>query len=133
MFYPGEIVYITESNLANFSCPASPYGNSSAACEILNVFYSSNSSHCQDIENMYTSCNNLVSNGNRWLTYCEASQTSMTSPTFGIQCDTATVYGNHFKHREHNFWKIAVPAMRWVRIQLFPNSQLLGELTISRS
>lgn len=100
MFYPGEVLYITESNQANFSCDPLNVHGSRESCDLMNVFYSSNETYCREIEAMYTDCTIQILNGDLWMTNCDALQTSLTSPTFGIQCDTTTVYGQPHPYRK---------------------------------
>jgi len=100
MFYPGEVLYITEANQANFSCDPLNIRGSRASCDIMNVLYSSNETFCREIEDMYDDCIIKILNGDLWVTNCDALQTSLTSPTFGIQCDRTTVYGMPHPYRK---------------------------------
>lgn len=109
---PGEVVFVIENSMANFSCT----GNNVEECDLIQEDVVSSRSQCEYIEVLlYDYCNDQIARRNLWVTSCDIFQTSMTSPLQGIQCDLDFVFGNPHPFTKHrgNIVSSMMYSMTW--------------------
>lgn len=88
----GDRAFTPEANRGNFACN----GIFSSTCNVLGVFYTSSSAFCNTVDAIFKVCRAETYAANPWVANCNRFETSITSPTSGIQCDLVGVYGkNH--------------------------------------
>ena len=87
----GDLAFTAEANRGDFSCPGTPY---ESVCATMSNVYTSSYAKCLEIENdIFSVCRGQTFQGNVWVANCDTFQTSMSSPTGGIQCDRNVVFG----------------------------------------
>ena len=90
----GEYAFTAEANRGNFSCPSLLH---TAACEVLNTFFTSSAQNAYTVNDIFEQCKGEYQTANPYildLSLCERFETSMTSPQQGIQVSETDVAGN---------------------------------------